>query len=140
MVIIGGGFGGATCAKYIRQMDRSISVTLVEKEPRFITCPFSNLVLGGLRTMNSITQSFDALRKKHGVTVAQDEVVGIDLAAKQVKLKSGKTLAYDRLVVSPGISLKYDGCRVTVRRRPSGCRTLGRPGRKQCCCASSSRR
>lgn len=108
VVVIGGGFGGATCAKYIRQMDPSITVTLVEKEPRFITCPFSNLVLGGLRTMDSITQNFDALRKKHGVTIARDEVVGIDPAAKQVKLKGGKTLPYDRLVVSPGISLTYD--------------------------------
>jgi sulfide dehydrogenase [flavocytochrome c] flavoprotein subunit len=108
VVVIGGGFGGATCAKYIRQMDPSIAVTLIEKDPRFITCPFSNLVLGGLRTMDSITQSFDTLSKKYGVTVAQDEVIGIDPAAKRVKLKSGKTLSYDRLVASPGISLTYD--------------------------------
>ena len=108
VVVVGGGFGGATCAKYLRRLDPGIAVTLVEPSTKFITCPFSNLVLGGLRTMDSITHNFDALKKKHGVTVVHDTVTTIDAAGKKVTLKSGKTLSYDRLVVSPGIDFKYD--------------------------------
>jgi sulfide dehydrogenase [flavocytochrome c] flavoprotein subunit len=108
VVIVGGGFGGATCAKYLRRLDPGIAVTLVEPSTKFITCPFSNLVLGGLRTMDSITYSFDALKNKHGVNVMHDTVTAIDAGAKKVTLKSGKTLSYDRLVVSPGIDFKWD--------------------------------
>jgi sulfide dehydrogenase [flavocytochrome c] flavoprotein subunit len=108
VVIVGGGFGGATCAKYLRRLDPGIAVTLVEPSTKFITCPFSNMVLGGLRTMDSITHSFDALKMKHGVNVMHDTVTAIDAAGKKVTLKSGKTLSYDRLVVSPGIDFKYD--------------------------------
>ncbi len=107
VVVIGGGFGGATCAKYLRRGDPGINVTLVEPSTRFITCPFSNYYLGGFRSMESITHSYDSLRKKHGVTVVHDTVVSIDPAAKKVKLKSGTTLPYDRLVVSPGIDFKW---------------------------------
>jgi sulfide dehydrogenase [flavocytochrome c] flavoprotein chain len=108
VVVVGGGFGGATCAKYLRRLDPGVAVTLVEPSSKFITCPFSNLVLGGLRTMDSITHNFDALKKKHGVNVIHDTVTAIDPGGKKVKLKSGKTLAFDRLVVSPGIDFKYD--------------------------------
>ena len=108
VVVIGGGFGGATCAKYLRGGDPGIAVTLVEPNLKFITCPFSNYVIGGFRTMQSITHGYDALRKKHGVNVVHDTVTAIDPAAKKVKLKSGKTLDYDRLVVSPGIDFKWD--------------------------------
>src|SRR3989344_3896162 len=107
VVVIGGGFGGATCAKYLRRLDPGVAVTLVEPSTKFITCPFSNLVLGGLRTMDSITQGYDALRKKHGVNVVHDTVTAIDAAGKKVTLKSGKSLSYDRLVVSPGIDFKW---------------------------------
>ena len=108
VVVVGGGFGGATCAKYLRRLDPGIAVTLVEPNTKFITCPFSNLVLGGLRTMDSITQNYDALKKKHGVNVMHDTVTTIDAAGKKVTLKSGKTLSYDRLVVSPGIDFMHD--------------------------------
>ncbi|MBI3778594.1 MAG: FAD-dependent oxidoreductase, partial [Gammaproteobacteria bacterium] len=108
VVIIGGGFGGATCAKYLRRLDPGVAVTLIEPSTKFITCPFSNMVLGGLRDMNSITQNYGALKKKHGVNVMHDTVTSIDAAGKKVKLKSGKTLSYDRLVVSPGIDFKWD--------------------------------
>src|SRR3990172_6110755 len=108
VVVIGGGFGGATCAKYLRRLDPGVAVTLVEPSAKFITCPFSNLVLGGLRTMDSITQTYGALKKKHGVNVMHDTVTSIDAAGKKLKLKSGKTLSYDRLVVSPGIDFKWD--------------------------------
>jgi len=107
VVVVGGGFGGATCAKYLRRLDPGIAVTLVEPNAKYITCPFSNLVLGGLRTMDSITQGYDALRKKHGVNVMHDTVTAIDAAGKKVTLKSGKSLSYDRLVVSPGIDFKW---------------------------------
>src|SRR3972149_830947 len=108
VVVIGGGFGGAPCAKYLRRLDPGVAVTLIEPSTKFITCPFSNLVLGGLRTMDSITQTYGTLKKKQGVNVMHDTVTAIDAAGKKVTLKSGKTLSYDRLVVSPGIDFKFD--------------------------------
>ncbi|HJW82567.1 MAG TPA: NAD(P)/FAD-dependent oxidoreductase [Acidiferrobacterales bacterium] len=107
VVVVGGGFGGATCAKYLRRADQNIQVTLIEPNTKFITCPFSNYVIGGMRKIESITQTYDALRTKHGVNVVHDTVTAIDAAGKKVTLKSGKTLPYDRLVVSPGIDFKW---------------------------------
>ena len=107
VVVVGGGFGGATCAKYLKRADQNIQVTLVEPNTTFVTCPFSNYVIGGMRKIESITQTYDALRTKHGVTVVHDTVTAIDAAGKKVTLKSGKTLPYDRLVVSPGIDFKW---------------------------------
>jgi sulfide dehydrogenase [flavocytochrome c] flavoprotein chain len=107
VVVVGGGFGGATCAKYLKRADQNIQVTLVEPNTKFVTCPFSNYVIGGMRKIESITQSYDALRTKHGVNVVHDTVTAIDAAGKKVTLKSGKTLPYDRLVVSPGIDFKW---------------------------------
>lgn len=111
VIVIGGGFGGATCAKYLRLTDPGIEVTLIEPATHYITCPFSNLVLGGLRTMGSITQGYDALRKRHGVHVLHQRVRAIDPGGKKVTLDNGKSLRYDRLVVSPGISFKWDAIR-----------------------------
>lgn len=108
VVVIGGGFGGATCAKYLRRADANLSVTLVEPNRQFVTCPFSNYVLGGIRTMDSITHSYHALRTKHGVDVVHDTVTAIDPAGKKVTLASGRTLPYDRLVVSPGVDFKWN--------------------------------
>lgn len=107
VVVVGGGFGGAACAKYLKRADSSIQVTLVETSARFVTCPFSNYVIGGMRTIETVTHSYDALRARHGVNVVQDTVTAIDAAKKKVTLKSGKTLPYDRLVVSPGIDFKW---------------------------------
>jgi sulfide dehydrogenase [flavocytochrome c] flavoprotein chain len=107
VVVVGGGFGGATCAKYLKRADQNIQVTLVEPNTKFITCPFSNYVIGGMSKIESITQTYDALRTKHGVNVVHDTVTAIDAVGKKVKLKSGKILAYDRLVVSPGIDFKW---------------------------------
>jgi DNA-directed RNA polymerase specialized sigma24 family protein len=107
VVVVGGGFGGATCAKYLKRADQNIQVTLVEPNTKFVTCPFSNYVIGGMRKVESITQSYDVLRTKHGVNVVHDTVTAIDAAGKKVTLKSGKTLPYDRLVVSPGIDFKW---------------------------------
>lgn len=108
VVVVGGGFGGATVAKYLRLADASIQVTLVEPKTAFVTCPFSNMVLGGIRTMKSITHGYDSLRDKHGVIVLHDLVTDIEPGAKRIRLKSGKTMTYDRVVVSPGIDFKWD--------------------------------
>lgn len=108
VVVVGGGFGGATCARHIRRADSSIAVTLIETNKEFITCPFSNTVLGGLHKMADITQNYEKLRTQHGVNVVHDTVTAIDAASNTVKLKSGKTLKYDRLVVSPGIDFKWE--------------------------------
>lgn len=106
IVVIGGGFGGATCANYLKRLDPGLSVTLVESSKRFVTCPFSNYVIADWRTISTITHNY-AATQKHGVEVVQDTAIAIDAIARQVSLKSGKRLAYDRLVVSPGIDFKW---------------------------------
>jgi sulfite dehydrogenase len=106
VVVIGGGFGGATAAKYIRLWDPSVDVVLVERESTFVSCPISNLVLGGFTSMSEISRSHDAL-KRHGVQVVRDEVTAIDGAKKTVRLARGGDVAYERLVVSPGIDFQF---------------------------------
>jgi sulfide dehydrogenase [flavocytochrome c] flavoprotein chain len=107
VVVVGGGFGGATCAKYLRRFDPEIDVTLVEADPQFVTCPGSNWVLAGLRDMDYITVSFDDLRTMHGVQVVQDTVTAIDPAARRLSLAGGSDLQYDYLVLSPGIAIRW---------------------------------
>ncbi|MBC8338635.1 MAG: FAD-dependent oxidoreductase [Alphaproteobacteria bacterium] len=106
VVVIGGGFGGATAAKYLTRFDPGISVTLVEPSTSFITCPFSNTVIGGLNDMGFITQSYDAL-KARGVKIVHDLAVHIDGGKKQVKLARGGMLPFDRCIVSPGIDFRW---------------------------------
>ncbi len=109
VVVIGGGYGGATAAKYLRMWsDGGIDVTLVEPNDSFISCPISNLVIGGSKQMADITTPYDNLTKRHGVKIAKDKAVGIDVDKRQVKLAGGSTLPYDRLVVSPGIEFMWD--------------------------------
>jgi len=109
VVVIGGGYGGATAAKYVRLFSGgTIDVTMVEPNEAFISCPLSNLVIGGTKTLADVTTSYDALTSKHGVKRVRDTAVGIDATAKTVRLGSGGTLAYDKLIVSPGIDLVYD--------------------------------
>jgi sulfide dehydrogenase [flavocytochrome c] flavoprotein subunit len=107
VVIVGGGFGGASCAKYLNRMAPGLDVTLVEQDWKFITCPFSNAVLAGLYDMDYITHNYDTLSRSHGVNVVHDSVSGIDPDARTVSLASGSKLPYDRLVVSPGIDIKW---------------------------------
>jgi sulfide dehydrogenase [flavocytochrome c] flavoprotein subunit len=107
VVVIGGGFGGATCAKYLKRLSPELAVTLVEPSGNYVTCPFSNAVLGGLYDIDFITQGYDALKNTHGVQVIQDSAAAIDPEAKSVRLASGSDLAYDRLVVSPGIDIQW---------------------------------
>ena len=108
VVVIGGGYGGTIAAKYIRMMDKSIEVVLIERNDHFVSCPFSNLYIGGILTdLNPLTIKYDKLAANHGVKVVQAEVTAIDAAAKMVTTSKG-TIAYDRLVVSPGIDFRLD--------------------------------
>ena len=109
VVVVGGGYGGATVAKYLRMWSEGgVQVTLIERNPTFISCPISNLVIGGTKTMEDITISYEGLRSKWGVRVIQDDVVAVDAARKTVSLKGGSALSYDRLVLSPGVDFMWD--------------------------------
>lgn len=109
VVVIGGGYAGATAAKYLRLWSEgSIQVTLVEPNAAFLSCPLSNLVVAGLRNMQDITTPYDNLSKRHGVQVVQDRVIAVDASKRQVKLAGGQTLGYDRLVVSPGVDFMFE--------------------------------
>ena len=106
ILVIGGGYGGATAAKYLRLFSNNTAkVTLIEPNASFISCPLSNLVVGGSRTLAELTSPYDNLSKRHGIKMIQDSVVSIDADKKTVKLASGKTLRYDKAIVSPGITL-----------------------------------
>jgi len=107
VVVIGAGFGGATAAKYVAMWDPNIDVTLVERGERFVSCPISNLVLGGNRTMQDITRGYEGLRK-YGVRMVNAEAAAVDGAKRSVTLKDGRTLAYDRLVLSPGVDFLFN--------------------------------
>jgi len=109
VVVVGGGWGGTTAAKYTRLFsDYTVDVTLVEPNRQFISCPISNLVVGGIRTMADITHSYDGLVRNHGVRLVHDTVTVIDRDRKQVRLAGGQTLNYDKLVLSPGIDFMWD--------------------------------
>jgi sulfide dehydrogenase [flavocytochrome c] flavoprotein subunit len=108
VIVIGGGYGGATAAKYIRMWsERRIEVFLIEREAQFVSCPLSNLVLGGSRQIGDLTIGYEKLRE-YGVQVIRDEVTEIVVERKRVRLKKIEDLPYDRLVVSPGIDFMYD--------------------------------
>ena len=109
VVVVGGGYGGATAAKYVRMWsDYGIQVTVVEPNPSFISCPISNLVIGGSKTMADITTSYDNLVKRHGVNWVQERDVSIDPDKRVLKLAGGTELSYDRLILSPGVDFMFD--------------------------------
>jgi NADPH-dependent 2,4-dienoyl-CoA reductase/sulfur reductase-like enzyme len=108
VVVIGGGYGGATAAKYLRMWSgERIDVVLVERDPAFVSCPLSNLVLGGSRPIGDLMRGYDGLAAR-GVRVVRDEATAVDIDRRQVRLGRSATLAYDRLVVSPGVDLLWD--------------------------------
>jgi sulfide dehydrogenase [flavocytochrome c] flavoprotein chain len=108
VVVIGGGYGGATAAKYVRLLsDNKIDVVLIEPQEAFISCPISNLVLSGGKQIADLTTSYAGLSRNHGVTVVKDYASAIDTARKTVTLAGGATIAYDKLVVSPGVELMF---------------------------------
>jgi len=104
VLIIGAGFGGATCAKYLAMADPELHVVLVDRLQEFISCPMSNLVLGGSRSMGELTLGFDGL-KKYRVDVLWGEAVAVDPLRKIVRFGRGSELVYDKLVLSPGVDL-----------------------------------
>ena len=109
VVVVGGGYGGATVAKYLRMWSEgSVQVTLIERNPAFISCPISNLVIGGTKTMADITVSYDGLKNKWGVRLIRDEVVAVDAGKRTISLKAGGAMTYDRLVLSPGVDFLWD--------------------------------
>ncbi|MEO8122617.1 MAG: NAD(P)/FAD-dependent oxidoreductase [Burkholderiales bacterium] len=107
VVVIGGGFGGATAARYLKLWGGNVDVTLVERNASFVSCPISNLVLGGFKQISDVTFGYDGL-KAIGVRVVQGEVIAIDSSTRKVRLAGGGELAYDRLVLSPGIDFMLD--------------------------------
>ena len=107
VVVVGGGFGGATCAKYLRLADPSLGVTLVTPQRQFITCPFSNTALVGLRSVASLTYTYQRLQERYDVQLVQAQAKKLDPATQRLTLSEGNTLAYDKLVLSPGVALRW---------------------------------
>ena len=110
VVVIGGGWGGATAAKYVRLLsDHKIDVVLIEPNSAFVSCPLSNLVLGGSRQLADMTVPYTGLTGRHGITLVQDTVTSIDPRGKTVTLARGSSIGYDKLILSPGIDIRLDG-------------------------------
>ncbi len=107
VVVVGGGYGGATAAKFVKMWAPDIDVTLIETNDYFVSCPISNLVLGGNARMNQITFSYDGLRNR-GIRVLKDNAIAMDGVNKQVTLASGGSVPYDRVIVSPGVDFMYE--------------------------------
>ena len=107
VVVIGGGFGGATAAKYIRMWSPDIDVTLIEPNRQFVSCPLSNRVLAGTWELADVTRGYGGLAR-HGVNTIHERATDVDPVGRIVTLADGRKLAYDRLVVAPGIELVYD--------------------------------
>jgi sulfide dehydrogenase [flavocytochrome c] flavoprotein subunit len=109
VVVVGGGYGGATAAKYLRLYSGGrLDVVLVEPDAAFISCPLSNLVLGGSRSMADITLPYASLERNHGVRLVRDRVDRIDADQRVAVLGSGERLRYDKLVLSPGVEMMWD--------------------------------
>lgn len=109
VVVIGGGYGGATAARYVRLLSgHKIDVVLIEPNDAFISCPLSNLVLGGSKQIADMTTPYGGLSRNHGITVVKDMATAIDTTRKTVTLARGSTIAYDKLVVSPGVDLQLN--------------------------------
>jgi len=107
VVIIGGGFGGSTCARYLHRFDSNLDITLVEPLTRYITCPFSNTVISGIHPMDFITHDYTA-HKNSGMKVIHAMARDVDAPGKKVILDNGDVLGYDRLVLAPGIDFKWE--------------------------------
>ena len=109
VLVIGGGYGGTTASKYIRLLsDYTIDVMMVEPNRQFVSCPVSNLVIGGQRKMADITNPYNGLSDKHGVRIVHDMVTSVDAVKKTATLAGGTVVQYDKLVMSPGIDFMWD--------------------------------
>lgn len=108
VVVIGGGYGGATAAKYVRLLsDHKIDVVLIEPNDAFVSCPLSNLVVGGSRQIAELTTPYSGLVRGHGVRIVRDLATAVDTQRKTVSLARGATIGYDKLIVSPGVDLQF---------------------------------
>lgn len=137
VVVVGGGFAGSTCARALRRLDAKLQVTMVEANPTFTACPFSNSVIAGLRELKAQQFTYEG--------VAGDEVklvvataIAIDSQVRTVALDSGETLSYDRLVLAPGIDIRWDALpgydEAAANRMPHAWKAS-----RQCFCADSWR-
>ncbi|MDX4050386.1 NAD(P)/FAD-dependent oxidoreductase [Aliarcobacter skirrowii] len=108
VVIVGGGFGGAAAAKYLRRFDKNVEIVLIEENKEYYTCPFSNAVIAGMEKMDFIKQDLNALKNKHNVKVIYAKVKKVDGATNSVILENGESISYTRAIVSPGIDFKYE--------------------------------
>jgi len=108
VVVVGGGYGGATAAKYLRLMDPRIEVILIEKDEKFISCALSNEVLAGERTLSSLSFNYDPLAVYYGVSVVHDEVTRIDAIKRVAFTRSGQEYGFDRLIVAPGVNFRWN--------------------------------
>ena len=107
VAVVGGGYGGATAAKYIRLLDPSIEVVLIEPADAFVSCPISNMVLGGFRTLSDITIPYSGL-ERHGIRVVRDSATAIDVEKREVRLARGAAVPFDRVIVSPGVDFMWE--------------------------------
>jgi len=107
VVVVGGGYGGATAARYLRLLDPTIEVVLVEQNEAFVSCPLSNMVLGGFRTMGEITRPYSGLEGR-GVRVVRDTAIAVDAERKQVRLARGDSIGYERVILSPGVDFMWE--------------------------------
>ncbi|MGZ5000080.1 MAG: FCSD flavin-binding domain-containing protein [Methylomonas sp.] len=108
VVVVGGGFAGATAAKTIRQIDAGIKVTLIEPKANYITCPGSNWLLAGLTSIENLTVDYRALQDRYGINVVTDSVAQVEADRRRVFLTGGEAISYDRLIMAPGIAFRWD--------------------------------
>jgi sulfide dehydrogenase [flavocytochrome c] flavoprotein chain len=107
VMIIGGGYAGATAAKYIRMWSMgNIETVVIEKSSQFVSCPMSNLVLGGSKSINDLTFGYDLVQKNHHIKWVHDEVTAIDTVQKKVRMQRGE-ISYDKLIIAPGVDFNY---------------------------------
>ncbi|MHB1353034.1 MAG: FCSD flavin-binding domain-containing protein [Thiobacillus sp.] len=119
VVVVGAGFGGAACAKYLRKWGPGLDVTLIEPNERFVSCPISNWVLGGLRSMDDITHGYGGLAR-HGIRLVRDGVVAIDPDTRTLRTAQGLQIGYERLVLAPGVEIQADSVRGFAQAEAAG--------------------
>ncbi len=121
VVIVGGGFGGATAAKYLRLFSKqSIQVTLIEAEKTFISCPMSNLILGGSAQLKDVEFSYDQLKFRHGIEFIHARATDIDFQKKTLQTATHKNIAYDKLILAPGMQMVLDDVQGLKQAQQSG--------------------
>lgn len=108
VVVLGGGVGGATFAKYLRFADPDVKITIIEQYPEYITCLRSNDVIAGMHTLDELTFNLNTIHSKYNINVIIDRVIGADFDQKTVRTQKGESVTYDKLVVSPGIDFKFE--------------------------------